>query len=276
MKRILTALCLLLVIPLSAWSEDIVATWRHQNGNTMKLAMRDANHVRMDTGKDNYLLVNGEKEYMVSRQDGQWTAMDMDQLAGMMSRFGIQAGTTGQEANRYQSSFKDTGRTETVAGYKGSVYVAETKDEAGELIDRSEIVFSKHKDVELASKAWMSIATRLGNVVGLQTSQAIEKATKQAETSGYGGMLRVGEMTLVSIEKPSLSTTHFDLPEFVEVMEMDNRPTQGGDTSNADDSPNFAKELGEEAGNAAQDEVKENTIDEVRKGVDGLFKKLFK
>ena len=278
MKRIITAFtfCLCLLLPLSAWSQDIVSTWRHQNGTTMKLAMRNANHVRMDTGKDKYILVNGEKVYMVSKRDGQWTVMDMDVLAGMMSRFGIQAGATSQNADDYQSSFKNTGRNETVAGYRGSVYVAETKDQSGQLIDRSEIVFSKHQDVAEASKAWMSIASRLGDIVGAQTSKEIKEATKQAQTSGYGGMLRVGEMTLVSIKKPSLDAAYFDLPEGAEVVDMDTMSDQANQASDSADESNFAKELGEEAGNAAQEEAKQNTIDEVREGVNGLFKKIFK
>lgn len=278
MKRIMPALtwCLLLVIPITARSEDIVATWRHKNGHTMKLSMRDANHARMDTDKDNYILVNGKKAYMVSNQDGQWTAMDMDVLSGMMNQFGIRAGSVSHNADAYQPSFKHTGRTETIAGYKGTVYVAETKDESGQLIDRSEIVFSKHPDVERASKAWMGVATRLGDIVGAQTSQAIEKASEQAETSGYGGMLRVGEMVLVGIKKLSLDAAYFDLPEGAEIVDTETMSSRREKTDHAADDTDLAKTRGVDAQEAAQEDAEQTSMDEVRKGIDGLFKKRFK
>lgn len=276
MNRIAIVLCLMLMIPLSAWSADIVATWQHKGGNTMKLAMRDENHVRMDTGEGSYMLVSGKKVYMISMQNGQWTVMDMDKLAGLMSGFGVQPGDTNHEVDSYQSSFKKTGRTETIAGYKGNVYVAETKDGSGQLIDSNEIVFSKHKDIERASKAWMTIAMRMGSVIGNDTSLAVDRAAKKAETSDYGGILRIDEMKLVSIDKPSLGDSHFELPKGAKMMDM-NIPRSGGDrTGNQGDDSNFAKDLGEDAGKAAQDEVKQNTIDEVKKGVGGLFKSIFK
>jgi hypothetical protein len=228
MNRILTivSLCLILMTPLCARSEDIVSTWRHKNGNTMTLAMRNATQVRMDTGKDQYILLTGDKVYMVTRQEGRWTAMDMDMLAGMMSQFGIKAGTSDQNADAHQTSFRDTGRSESVAGYKGTVYVAETKNGAGQVVDRSEVVFSRHRDVELAGRAWLGIAARLGDIVGAQASETIEKASEQARVNGYGGMLRIGEMTLVSIKKPSLEASYFDLPAGAEIIDMKSLPGQ--------------------------------------------------
>lgn len=278
MKRSVIILSLVLVMPFSAWAEDIVATWQHKGNNTMTLSMRDTERIRMDTGADNYMLVSGEKVYMVTGQDGKWTVMDMDQLAGMMSRFGAQPGAASQDGDQYQSTFKNTGRTETIAGYKGSVYLAETKDGSGKVIDSSEVVFSKNKDVERASRAWMTLAMRMGNIIGKDTSVAVDRATKQAEMSGYGGMLRIDEMTLVSIEKPSLSAAYYELPKDAEKMDMGSLP--GGEagtagTGSSGDDSNFAKDLGKEAGDAAQDEVKQNTIEEVRKGIGGLFKKVF-
>lgn len=273
MKRVITsfALCLLLLLPLSAWSADVVSTWRHQNKTSMTLAMRDVNHIRMDTGKDSYILVNAEKVYMISRQDGKWTAMDMDVLAGMMNQFGIRAGTTPPQETDYQSTFKKTGRTETVAGYQGDVYAVETKDQSGQLIDRSEVVFSTHADVKLASKAWMNIASRMGDIVGAQTSRDIETAAKQAP---YGGMLRVGEMALVSIEKPSLDATYFDLPKGAEIVDMDTIGSHGEQAGNEARDAGL-EELGEAAAQDAQEQTEPDAIEEVKKGVDGLFKKIF-
>ena len=268
-------LCLLLLLPVSAWPEDIVSTWRHKNGNTIKLAMRDANRVRMDTGTDKYILLEGENMYMVTRQDGQWTAMDMDVLAGMMNRFGIQARAAEQKADAHPSRFEDTGRTETVAGYKGNVYVAETKDADGRPIDHVEIVFSKHADVEAAGKAWLRIASRLGDILGARTAQEIETASVKADTADYGGILRVGEMSLVSIAKPALDAAYFDLPEGAEVVDAGAVAREDAQAGSAAADSDLAGELAKDAGDPDREMPGKNPVDDVKKGVDGLFKKIF-
>ena len=275
MKRILIALCVLLVMPLSAWSDDIVATWQQKGDTTLKIAMRDENRIRMDTGEGNYMLVSGEKVYMVTRSDGETNVTDMDQLAGLMSRFGATATGVGGASKRYQSSFKKAGRTETVAGYKGTVYISETKDESGQVIDESEVVFSKHKDIQRANKAWRTIAMRMGSILGKDTSLAVDQATEKAEMSGYGGILRINEMKLTGIEKPALSAAYYELPQGAKMTDMHSPTAAGAGKGEAADDSNFVKELGTDTSEAAKEEVKQNTIDEVKKGIGGMFKKLF-
>ena len=281
MKRMVMIVSLALVMPVAAWAEDIVATWQYENKTTLKIYMRDEKRIRMDTGTNNYMLVSGEKSYMVSQEDGKWQYMDMDQVAAMMSRFGTRPTVTSQEAERYQATFNKTGRTETIAGFKGSVYVAETKDATGKVIDTSEVVLSKHKDIERVSAAWQALALRMGNILGQDDSVAVDRATRQAKVSGYGGVLRIDNMKLISVEKPSLSTATFELPKGAHPVEMGSvyPSTMGGGpaaVAGAEENATFAEDLGKEAGDAAQDEVKENTIEEVRKGIGGLFKKVFK
>lgn len=275
MKRILTALCLSLVMPLSAWSDDIVATWQYKGDTTMKIAMRDENRIRMDTGEGNYMLVSGEKVYMVTQSGGEVNVMDMDQLAGLMSRFGATATDAGDASERYQSSFKKAGRTETIAGYKGTVYLSETKDESGQVIDKSEVVFSEHEDIQRVNKAWRTIAMRVGSIIGKDTSLAMAQATEKAEMSGYGGILRIEEMKLTGVEKPTLSAAYYELPPGAKMTDMGSPTSADAGKGEAADDSNFIKELGTDAGEAAQEEVKQNTIDEVKKGIGGMFKKLF-
>lgn len=275
MKRILTALFVSLLMPLSAWSDDIVATWQFKGDMTMKMAMRDENHIRMDTGEGNYMLVSGEKVYMVTQSEGETNVMDMDQLAGLMSRFGATATDAGDASERYQSSFKKAGRTETIAGYKGTVYLSETKDESGEMIDKSEVVFSEHKDIQRINKAWRTFAMRMGSIIGKDTSLAVAQATEKAEMSGYGGILRIEEMRLTSVEKPTLSATYYELPHGAKMTDMGSPPSTGAGKGEPEGGSNFVKDLGTDAGEAAQEEVKQNTIEEVKKGIGGMFKKLF-
>lgn len=280
MKRIGMIIGLALVMPIAAWAEDIVATWQHEGKTTLKIFMRDENRIRMNTGADSYVLVSGEKVYMVSENNGRWQYMDMDQMAAMMSRFGTRPAATSQDAERYQSTFKPTGRTETIAGYKGTVYAAETKDETGKVIHSGEVVLSKHKDVARVSTAWQTLAMRMGTIIGQDDSVAVDRAAKQAEMSGVGGVLRVDDMKLIGIDKPSLSASYYELPTGAQPMEMGAAApsvmkTEPAAAGGAEKEATFAEDLGREAGDAAQDEVKQNTIEEVRKGIGGLFKKVF-
>ena len=275
MKSIIAALSLLLLTPCWAWSGDIVAIWQHQQDATLELATRDANHIRLNIGPDNYVLVAGEKVYMVTKSDQQWTVMDMDQLAGLASGLGTSKVPAAEEMDRFRTSVTDTGRTETIAGYQGTVYVIETKDESGKVIDSTEAVFSKHADVKQVNAAWQAIAVRMATIVGKNTSEAVDKATWEAEKSGYGGVLRIGEMQLKEIRKPSLAAAYFELPEGARMMDMGSFQAGDGQGAGAATDSNFAKEVGQEAGETAKQEVKQNTVDAVKKGVGSVFKKLF-
>jgi hypothetical protein len=275
MKSIIAALSLLLLTPFSAWSEDIVATWQHQQDVTMELATRDANHIRLNIGPDNYVLVAGEKVYMVTKSGQEWTVMDMDQLAGLASGLTTPAAPAAEEKDRYRSSVTETGRTETIAGYKGTVYVIETKDKSGKVIDSTEAVFSKHADVRQVNAAWQAIAVRMATIVGKDTSQAVDQATREAEKSGYGGVLRIGEMQLKEIRKPTLEAAYFELPEGARMMDMGSFQPGKDQGADATKDSDFAKEVGQEAGETAKQEVKQNTVDAVKKGVGNVFKKLF-
>lgn len=90
----------------------------------VRLAVRDADHVRMDTSQDGYMLVRGEKVYSVSKDDsGKWMVMDMDQMGKMTS--GGLAGFFGggnDDPKAYKATYVKTGKSESIAGYTGAVY----------------------------------------------------------------------------------------------------------------------------------------------------------
>ena len=112
-------------------SADIVATWRMKDGATTKLSVRDDKHVRIDTNeKDTYMLVKDKKVYMVRKEDGQWTAFDMDQMSEMMKMFGKKNKQISK--TDFKEKYRDTGRYETIAGYKGKVFEVEYTDHRGQ------------------------------------------------------------------------------------------------------------------------------------------------
>ena len=266
MKRILT-ICMLLFFPVSALAGDIVATWVHKDGSTMKLSIRDSEHIRMDAHPDSYMLVSGSKVYMISKSEGQWQAMDMDEMSGMMKMFGHQG--SGQ-INKFKATYKYTGKKEKIAGYKGKVYLVEVNDGAG-YKQKDEVVVCTHSDIKKVNNGWMIIASRMSKMMGQGMSQAMEQSSKKAEKAGYGGVLRYGSgMKLQSLKKKSLSPAYYKLPEGVKMVNMRGLSSPPPDAKSSSTGQSGKKKGG------VKDETKDSPVQEVQEGVRNMFKKIFK
>jgi hypothetical protein len=258
-------------------SADIVATWQLSDGANTKLSIRDDQHVRIDTNeKDTYMLVKDQKIYMVRKEDGQWTAFDMDQMAEMMKRF--KRNNKPVKDQEFQEKFTDTGRFETIAGYKGKVFEVEYTDYAGKK-KTDEIVLSKHKDVERIHKGWVVFASRMAQMLGQDSARKLDQSLKSAKMKGYGGMLRYGkDMILKRVEKPSLDIGHYQLPPGVKMMDMPSMGSAGGYQS---PQPTQPKTDGSAAGkkdntaDTSKDTDQPSVVDGVRQGVKSLFKKVW-
>lgn len=277
MKRILMVAMLMLSWgSATALAGDLLSTWKGGAGETLTLSIRDASTIRFDSAPDSYMLMTGKKIYMVAKEDGKWTAMDMDQMSGMMKMLGGGAKPSAEE----KATYTKTARSETIAGYTGTVYIGETRDAAGKVTDSAEVVFSKAEDIIRINEAWMAMASAMGRIAGPELSRQLGEAAGQARTAGYGGFLRVGnDLTLTGVKKGALPGDHFSLPDGVELSEMPGLPAKeeaAGDTGAGSAVAGAAKETGKEIGGAATDEAKGATIDEVRGQVRGLFNKMFK
>ena len=260
---------LFLFLPLNLIAADLLVTWKDGQGNLMKLAHRDDTQVRMDTQPDSYMLLTGDKIYMASKNDGEWQVVDMDQIAGMAKMFGSAA--VSQQDVDYKVAFAKTGKTENIAGYKGTVYIVEVRDGTNKLVQKEEVVFSKDNDVRLASQAMMVIAAKMGSKMGAAITRDMDEAMQEARENDYGGTLRYGtDMKVVSIEKGPLPDSYFQLPQGAEQMEISQPPaSQGGQGGG------FFDQLRGDSESAAKDETRDSTVEEVRKGVRGLFKNIF-
>jgi hypothetical protein len=268
---ILSLLVFLLSANLS--SADIVATWQMKDGANTKLSVRDDKHVRIDTNeKDTYMLVKDKKVYMVRKEEGQWTAFDMDQMADMMKMFGRK----NKQFNKtdFKEKYRDTGRYETIAGYKGKVFEVEYTDYQGQK-KTDEMVLSKHKDVERIHKGWMVFASRMAQMLGQDSARNLDQSLKSAKMKGYGGMLRYGkDLILQRVEKPSLKISHYQLPPGVKMMDMPSMGKAGGYPAQPTTSDSMANK--NEASDAPSDnEEQPSVVEGVRQGVKSIFKKVW-
>jgi hypothetical protein len=273
-----------------AWA-DIVSTWKLSDGAVSKLSVRDDRHVRIDTDeKDTYMLLSDQKVYMVRKEKGQWTAFDMDQMFGMMP--GLKMGTASPAPPDYRQQFRDTGRRETIAGYKGKVFEVTYTGPDGNT-QKNEIVLSSHPDVETVHRGWIVFAARMSQMLGNDSADKLDQSLKAALNEERGGMLRFGnDITLQSVEKPSLNLSHYQLPPGVQMVDMAsmgamsggpssqparNETAGGGQESQArqKNEQDFATDTAGKAADAAKDQTQQSIVEGVREGVKGMFKKVW-
>lgn len=256
-------------------SADIVATWQLNDGATTVLSVRDDQHVRIDTNeKDTYMLVQDQKVYMVRKEDDQWTAFDMDQMAGMMKMF--QQNNKQISEKGLQGEFRDTGRHETIAGYKGKVFDVEYTDQNGKK-KTEEIVLSRHEDIERIHKGWVVFASRMAQMLGQDSARMLDQSLKSAKMKGYGGMLRYGkDMTLQRVEKPNHDIAYYRLPPGVAMLNM---PGMGGaiaePTQPAARKEAAGSSVEKKTENTANDSSQPSVVEGVRQGVKSIFKKVW-
>lgn len=255
MRSMLAILAFLAATASTGWA-DIVGTWKTGGNESLKISYRDDNHIRMDTGPDSYMLISGSKAYMLTRSRGKWQAHDLDEMAAMMQMFGKGA-LDPKAIAESEPRLESTGRTETIAGFKGEVYRAMYKDASGR--DHwTEVVLSDHPDVKKLNQGWSGLVSRMAQMLGKDTAEALKQATKAAQEQGLGGMLRSGDdMILQSLEKPSLSASHYELPrgvEFVSMPDMGAGAAQRSGTEAA--GKGYGKDIASEAGSEVADTAK--------------------
>jgi hypothetical protein len=111
--------------------------------------------------------------------------------------------------------YSKTGKSETVAGYKGEVYTLTWRDNKG--THTEDAVLSSHKDVREFFGAWMHLAKSLASSVGQEI--ALDKTVWDFLEREGKGVLRLGEeFRVLSIEARKVDANRFVLP--AEPMQM--------------------------------------------------------
>lgn len=259
-----------------AWS-DTVSTWKLKDGNLSTISIRDDHHIRIDTNeKDTYMLLIDQKVYMVHQENGQWSAVDMDQMAGLLKNFS--RGTDSSGPQNFRQKFTDTGRSETIAGYKGRVFEVETADETGKT-KKDEIVLSNHPDIKKIQQGWIVFGGRMAQMLGQDSARKLEQSLQSAEMKAHGGMLRYGDdMRLQKVENPTLDPATYRLPPGVtmtEMPDMGKMPASRTTMPAQKENGGFVTDTAEKAGDAAKNQTQDSIVEGVREGVKGVFKKIW-
>lgn len=263
---------------------DVTAVF-DMDGETMAIEYRDDQNVRIRAPGDSYLMRQNDEVYIVSRQGGDWQVLALSDFAAMMGGMtGAGQDTTTEMEEQYD--FRDTGRTEVVAGIEGTVHeVIETDGRGGEEV-AAEVVLTDHDGAVQAYRGMISVISAMGSMAGQQGLGDLMETT-------YGGENRAilrsnDDWRLVSLNEDPIPDNYFVLPAeptTIPGFGGGARATGNGDNggqapdvdSNAAGSwlESFSEEVGRSAAEEAQQEaergVTESVRDGIRDGIRGIF-----
>lgn len=199
-----------------AWAAhaDWEAVYRTNGGEPLTVQVRDDQHVRFGMGEQGFAVLVDGKPYSVMNQGGQWIAFDMDAMFEAMGQMGRSQGR--QDAST-MPTLKDTGRTETVAGFKGTVY--EVTDQRGRT---TEVVMSKAPEVAAATRGFLAFIHRMA--AGMGGPGAMDTPIMGDMVGEYGGILRSDDFELVRLEEKNLPDSTYQLPEGTRIQQIPRMP----------------------------------------------------
>lgn len=182
---------------------------------TMVIEYLDNQTLRMNLPNQkqggSYMLIKGNKVYTVTNINNSPMVMDLGSMSKMAAAFGGDDGqdqTTGP-LNYEVLSMKATGKTETVAGFKGKVYMVTAKDANG--THSEEIVLSSDPKVLAYSDAWREAGKTMEQVLasGMESDNDLNHYMEKNKL----GLLRYGKQyQVVSIDTGKPAADRFTLP----------------------------------------------------------------
>jgi hypothetical protein len=182
---------------------------RSSEGGAMKFEYsgRDKLRINMDTD-NNYMIMRDDEIYVVTDADGQMMVISMNQAMSMFA--GMAAGATPKTVEGKLLSMKPAGRSETVAGIKGEVYLVRFIDEKGQ--ERSaDMVLSKDPRAVELQQAMTGMISSMARAAGKSAEGAAEMQKKL--TAMNMGILRYGEdMWVSNISDRKIDSARFELP----------------------------------------------------------------
>lgn len=209
-------LLLLALIPFAVASQaEVKGTYQLQDGKQLQLIYWDAQRIRMALGDEAQIVLRDGTTWMLTKQGGQWIAMDMQSMGGLMQAVRKPAPIDMEKIDNV--SMKPLGRKETVAGYAGEVWEISSGGE------RYEVVLSDHPDVRELTEGWRFMAEKLASSLGVEAAQKLNEALV-AMPEKQTGLLRQGDnMVLVAVDT-QVSASDADLPAGTTKMQMPTIP----------------------------------------------------
>lgn len=271
---------------------DVTAVFE-TGDETMTIEYRDDQNVRMHAPGDGYIMRQDDEVYIISREGGDWRVLALSDFAAMMGGIAAGAGqNTAPDSAEMEDGFdfRDTGRTEVVAGIEGTVHEVVESDGwggGGEVV--AEVVMTDHDAAVQAYRGLFSIIGAMGEMAG---QQGLGDMMQTAYGVSDRAILRSNDdWRLVSLDESSIPDNYFTLPaEPTSIPGFGGTAGSGGSGDQGADAANAAAgwlgNLTQEAGRTAEDEVDsvadeaqqetersvtEGVRDGIRDGIRGIF-----
>ncbi len=171
--------------------------------------------LRIGSGDDNsYAVVRDGSLFAVTIANGQPMVMDAGAMMRSMAGAGAGAGMPQMAPADLNAEFlglDETGRSETVAGIEGEVYILRTRDESGQEQSDEVVLADDPRAREFRDALYMMLNT----VQDTASEQAIAQSQDiKAELDRINaGVLRFGdEMVITAIDGEAVDAARFDLP----------------------------------------------------------------
>ena len=266
------------------------ATIANGGGETMTFEYRDDDLLRVGVEDNSYMLVRDNTLYIVSYEGGEPMVINASSMMKGFSGIVQQAAPSATTAEFV--SLEKAGRSETVAGIKGDVYMLTTRQD-GEEISQEVVMSDDERAIEFRDAMFIMGHAAMEAFGEYQLPEDSKDVQKRLADMNLG-VLRVGkDMTVREITDDSVAAARFELP--AEPMDMQglgammgamgDSSGQGAGTGGEQSGGFFSgmmDALGGQADRQADrteqkldSKVEEETDNAVDEAVDKVFGKLF-
>ncbi len=200
----------------------LLATWSMQRGHSMTMEYQDKENFRINVGDSAYILMSQGKGYTVSQEGDEWVATSIESLKKMMEQSGMadllkQAQGEAHQHQDLMPSIKETGRTETVAGITGQVYLL-NPDPNNKKEKPLEVVFSNDPRLRRIQEAHIQLGKAWGTHMHGQGGSLTDLMQRYDQNGPGGALLRYADiMRLESLEDVDLKDSRFTVPRIAEM-----------------------------------------------------------
>jgi len=206
---------LALTLPLALPAAAGTATIASSEGDTMTFEYRDDALLRVGVEDSSYMLVRDNTLYIVSYEGDEPMVIDASSMMKGFSGMVQQAAPSATTAEFV--SLEKTGRSETIAGIKGEVYMLSTRQD-GEESTQEVVMSDDERAIEFRDALFVMGQAAMDAFGEYQLRDDNKDVQKQLADMNLG-VLRVGqEMTVKEISSDSVAAARFELP--AEPMDM--------------------------------------------------------
>lgn len=214
-KQLLVLLAL--VLPALAQA-DLVGHYKLGSQSNVVVYYHDDQHIRVETPGKGYMLITGDKMYTVVKRKGQTMVMDLQKMGQALKQYQQERQKQPEKQQKPgKVTIKNTGKTETVAGFKGVVHEVTYDGHT------TRMVLTRNPEVTQMTQAFMGSMLKMGQMLTNKTNMDSHKVLQKIEKSGYGGLLKQqAGFELESLKHADKPASYYTLPKDAQMMQVPN------------------------------------------------------